>query len=737
MKDKAKAVSLLFILFIKAKSKKDYLKKVLRVIKKWIGSKHIGIRVIDTIGNIPYESYIGFDREFWEVENDINVNTSSCICTRVITGTQEAMDSPFMTTGGSFSCNDTDKLVHNLKGKDLSLLRGKCLEYGYKTLLVIPIKNKKGIVGVIHITDEETNKFDKSTVEFLEYIARFIAEAIQRFDLQEKLKKSEASLAKAQRIARLGNYEIDFSKNKIWWSQEVPNILGMRIKEAQPHKELFLQHIYPEDRALFIKKVKEALQTQRPVSLDHRVVGANGSIRFVHQDLEVVLNGEGEASLIFGTIQDITKQKETENRLHHLATHDYLTSIPNRYLLSERIAQAIEKGKKGIVSSLLFFDIDNFKQINDSLGHSVGDEIIVSVVKVIQGNLGEKDCIFRFGGDEFAILLDDMTNRDPYQEAEKLRKAIKEADYIDIPTKEVFDITISIGVVNLQGLENEHQVLILADNALYKAKQGGRNRVVLANPKENYILKLTETNKTVRLVRKALKEDAFTLYAQPIIDLKDNKVAYYELLLRLIDKNGSIKTPSSFIPIAERFGLMSQVDYWVIQRAMMLMSSFEEEQFFINLSGISMGNEALFKLIKEGLTEYQIDPQRICFEITETAAVKDFIKAKDWILKIKKLGCKFAVDDFGSGFSSFSYLRLLPVDYVKIDSSFIHNIHKNPTNYALAKAINEVSHTLNKKTIAEGVYDEKTIKMLKELGFNYGQGYYYGKPEEVNINKML
>ena len=131
-----------------------------------------------------------------------------------------------------------------------------------------------------------------------------------------------------------------------------------------------------------------------------------------------------------------------------------------------------------------------------------------------------------------------MTNRDPYQEAEKLRKAIKEADYIDIPTKEVFDITISIGVVNLQGLENEHQVLILADNALYKAKQGGRNRVVLANPKENYILKLTETNKTVRLVRKALKEDAFTLYAQPIIDLKDNKVAYYELLLRLIDKNG-------------------------------------------------------------------------------------------------------------------------------------------------------------------------------------------------------
>lgn len=511
----------------------------------------------------------------------------------------------------------------------------------------------------------------------------------------------------------------------------------MRIKEAQPHIELFLQHIHEEDRELFLNKIKECTNTKEPSSLDHRVLRADGTIRFVNQQIEVVLHGDGKANLIFGTIQDITQHKLTEKRLHHLATHDFLTDIPNRYLLSECITKAIEKGKKGTQSTLLFIDIDNFKQINDSLGHGAGDEIIITIVKVLQENLGTKDCIFRFGGDEFAVLLEDMNNRDAYKEAERLRKTIIETDYIDIPTKEIFDITVSIGVVNINGHSNEHKILTLADNALYRAKQGGRNRVILADPEENIILKLTETNKTVRLIRIALKENGFTLYAQPIIDFRKNRVSHYEFLLRLIDGAGNIKTPESFIPIAERFGLMSQIDQWVVRKTIMLMANHDYQRGFINLSGVSMGDETLFNIIKSLLTEYKIDPQRICFEITETAAVKDFTKAKQWILKIKELGCKFALDDFGSGFASFSYLRLLPVDYVKIDGSLIHNIHNNPTNYALVKAINEVAHTLNKETIAEGIDDVDIIKMLKEMGFNYGQGYYYGKPEEVNIKKSL
>lgn len=428
------------------------------------------------------------------------------------------------------------------------------------------------------------------------------------------------------------------------------------------------------------------------------------------------------------TIRDITERKHMENQLQYLANHDSLTNTSNRYSLEENLKRAIAKAKRGEESYLVLIDVDNFKLVNDILGYAAGDEFLIILAKILSSNLREGDFLARLGGDEFAILLEGVTVEETGLVAEELRRLVNDSELCLLIHKHCFNLTISLGVVVIDGTLNSQQLLSHADSALYTAKEKGRNRVVFIKPNEHKAAELTETNKLVAMIKNALREDRFVLYSQPVASITDEKVTHHEILIRLKDNHGGLISPLKFIPTAERFGLMSQVDRWVVHSSIAALQKHPDLNIFINLSGVSLGDEELLRFIEESIRESNIDSSRLGFEITETAAVKDLLRAERWIRSLKKVGCTFALDDFGIGFSSFSYLRVLPVDFLKIDGSFVRNLDKDPAHRAMVRAMNDVSHALNKKTVAEFVENEDILKILMEIGVDYGQGYYLGQP---------
>ncbi len=486
--------------------------------------------------------------------------------------------------------------------------------------------------------------------------------------------------------------------------------------------------IHPKDLPTVQSAFQDTVELSTASRFEYRCRNANDSYLWLESVCNPLRNPEGLVTgVIFGT-RDITERKQAEESLQYLAMHDPLTNIPNRYLLEEMLQQTVERAKRGVQSALLFIDLDNFKIVNDTYGHVVGDELLVTVARTLTNNLQAEDFVARFGGDEFAVLLEGVTREQAELIAEKLRHI---TDQTEMPLGAhgvEFTLTISIGMIMVDGTADTRKLLALADNALYTAKERGRNRVVLAQPDEDIAEALSKTSRTVGLIRSALKENRFMLFFQPVISFTEGRIIHYETLLRLRRENGEIILPGTFIPVAERFGLMAQMDRWVIETAFKTLRKYPGLNLFINLSGATLGDDTLLDLVESRIRSSGINPSRIGFEITETVAVKDLFQAERWIQRIKELGCKFALDDFGIGFSSFSYLRALPVDYLKIDGSFVKSIDLNANHRAIVQAMNSVSHTLGKKTIAEFVENKEIVSILKEMGVDYGQGYHLGMP---------
>jgi diguanylate cyclase (GGDEF)-like protein/PAS domain S-box-containing protein len=425
--------------------------------------------------------------------------------------------------------------------------------------------------------------------------------------------------------------------------------------------------------------------------------------------------------------QEIVERKQAEEQLKYLATHDYLTSIPNRYYFEESLKKAVAKAQRGKESALLFIDFDNFKFVNDTKGHTAGDQLLISVAKIIKENIRESDTLARLGGDEFGVLLEGATVDEARLVAEKLRQITEDNEFCLI-SYGCFNLSFSVGVVMIDGTLNSQKLLTLADTALYTAKEKGRNRVVLLDPNEETTTKFTAINQLASRVKNAIKEDKFVLHFQPVVRVDNGRIHHHEALLRLQGENGELISPKVFIPAAERFGLMPQIDRWVVRASLNIMRQHPGLSLFVNISGISLSEESLLENIEDMITQCGMDPSRIGFEITETAAVKDMLLAQRWIERLKKVGCRFALDDFGIGFSSFSYLLMLPVDYLKIDGSFVCNLDKDPSHRVLVEAMSTVARSLGKKTIAEYVENENVLKILQNLKIDCAQGYFLGLP---------
>lgn len=387
---------------------------------------------------------------------------------------------------------------------------------------------------------------------------------------------------------------------------------------------------------------------------------------------------------------------------------------------------AVEKAKTGLESALLLIDIDNFKLVNDTMGHTAGDKLLVQFTEILQKNIREGDFVARFGGDEFAIIIEGIEKNEVLDMADRIRNAVYENEVIVGSTR--LNLSISIGIVLIDGTLDYQKILSKADIALYKAKEEGRNRVAYIHHNEDASLEFIKINHQIKAIKQALREDRLVLYYQPIVSLNKGEILHYEALVRLLDDDNKILSPGEFIPVAERFGLMAEIDHWVIQAALRKLSEVPEIKIFVNLSAVSLLNKGLLVCIEEDILNSGVDPSRMGFEITETSAIKDLAVTERWLHKLQKIGCRFALDDFGIGFSSFSYLLNLSVDYIKIDGSFVKNIDSNPAHFTLVYAMNKVAHAFGKKTIAECVENESIANMLRDLKINCGQGYYFGRP---------
>ena len=452
--------------------------------------------------------------------------------------------------------------------------------------------------------------------------------------------------------------------------------------------------------------------------------------------VRVALGGDDEIRAIGHalntTIAAIHQRDET---LRHLAEHDPLTGLANRARFLREVEHERELMAGGDRSSaVLFIDLDQFKSVNDSFGHAAGDRLLTSVAKVLRSRLRNTDIVARFGGDEFVILARNVDQSKVVEIAASLNALIREICLVE--GDQTFTINCSIGITLMTSNRfSVEEVISQADMACYEAKSRGRNRYHCYEFGTEDRKKIMSDMGWAQQLKTALRDNRFHLVFQPIQCMGPINCDFYEVLLRLPGPDGELIAPGAFLPVAQRFGLLADIDRWVIAHAFKRLGDIRrtgrEIVFSINLSGQMLDDPDIYDVVQAGMQAHQLPAGSVVFEITEQTAVRQIEKASLLITRMSELGCRFALDDFGTGFSSFSHLKNLPVHYIKIDGSFVENMLTNPVDKAMVEAIIQIARVLGKKTIAEFVQNQETVLMLEKAGVDFVQGDHIGKPAEL------
>jgi diguanylate cyclase (GGDEF)-like protein/PAS domain S-box-containing protein/excisionase family DNA binding protein len=469
-------------------------------------------------------------------------------------------------------------------------------------------------------------------------------------------------------------------------------------------------------------EVKNYVTHVRTAGDADRWIGINA--RLTHDD-------KGEVLGIRGTARDITEQHLQTARIEHLAMHDPLTDLPNRHSLQCGIELALRDGGVG---SLLFVDIDHFKYVNDNFGYRAGDQMIVGVGSVLRdvmrGCGGE---LYRLGGDEFAIHLPETLRKQAVAAAEAALDAVRHYRFEAAEHKVVSNLSASIGI----GLYPFHGsdvpgLFSNVDIAMYQAKELGRNRCVLFDQASDSLRSTHKRIHWAKRMRDALDEDKLALFAQPVVRLHDLKPVHHEILVRMRDDDGGFVLPSTFIELAESLSLVQEMDLQVVEKLLLFMREHDQIgkklRYFVNLSRVSIADQRWVNRLVALLKTSGVDASQLVFEITETAAMSEIDVTLTFISRLKELGCRFALDDFGAGFSSFYYLKRFEVDYIKIDGSYIRDLAVDEGSRLFVKALNDVANGLSKQVVAEWVETPEVLKLLVGMGAQYGQGYLFQKP---------
>lgn len=477
---------------------------------------------------------------------------------------------------------------------------------------------------------------------------------------------------------------------------------------------------------------------------DHAVlVTREGRHVAVEESCAPIWSDDNELLGAVVVFRDVSHERRLSRQLSWHATHDMLTGLINRREFETQVAAALHSAKQeGHVHALLYLDLDQFKVVNDTCGHGAGDLLLQLLAKLLQTRMRDSDILARLGGDELGVLLPHCPPAQALHVADDLRQAVKSFRFVW--ENRSFELGVSVGLVEMnQDSKSLSELLVAADQACYLAKERGRNRVHQYQESDARLIQRHGEMLWVSRLTEAFQQQRFRLYAQPIVCLTAAGTPHDEVLVRIRDAKGHLILPGAFIPAAERYDMMLDIDRWVIRSVCRHIRSVRDgpapdraatddqprqpARYAINLSGTSLGDDVLHDFIVEQFGKYAIAPEQICFEITETAAIANLPKAQDFMHKLKQLGCSFSLDDFGSGLSSFAYLKALPVDFLKIDGVFVRDLATNAINRAMVKAINEVGHVMGIRTVAEYVEDDAILAQVRAIGVDYAQGYAVGR----------
>lgn len=594
-----------------------------------------------------------------------------------------------------------------IQAEDL-IIRHENGEHHYVSANAAPIRNKKGDItaGIVIFNDITERMHAEEELHKLKRAVESSSSVVFITDLDGKI---EYTNPKFTEVTGYKNDEVIGENPSILQSSETSNAvyadMWKTISSGKEWKNEFLNR----------KK--------------------DGSLYWARNAISCVKNKEGKITHYLSIHEDVTREYELSEKINYQATHDNLTGLINRHEFErrlERLLTTVHYGKQE--HALCFMDLDQFKVVNDTCGHIAGDELLRQLSSLLKEKVRHRDTLARLGGDEFAVLMEHCTLEHAQRVAISLQKLIQ--DYQLLWEGRSFKIGVSIGLVSITDTTaNLTELLRDADAACYMAKDLGRNRIHVYHSEDKEIAQRHGEIEWVTRINQALDENRFCLYAQAINPLNDSRnQKRYELLIRMLDVRGEIIPPGAFLPSAERYNIISKLDYWVIQNVFTLLSGnskFRQETNYvsINISGASLTNPEILEFIIKHLDTSALEAEKLCFEITETAAISNLSKAITFISKLKSLGCRFALDDFGSGLSSFAYLKNLPVDYLKIDGIFVKDIADDPIDRAMVKSINEIGHVMGMKTIAEFVENDVVKSILKEIGVDYAQGYGIGKPQ--------
>ena len=550
-------------------------------------------------------------------------------------------------------------------------------------------------------------------------------------ELNEKIEEGRLHLKEAQQIARMGSWQIDPENHECKFSDQMYVLLGQDKNGIAVNWDTFLHSIDEKDRSQFIRAVDSTAKTHAPFRLMHRLSNTHGESMHVLTEGKLSRRRDGKM-IVTGITMDVSEQAESQQMIEKLAFYDPLTNLPNRVLLHDRLMRMIKESKRRREKvGVLFLDLDRFKNVNDTLGHTLGDLLLKEVAARLRRILRESDTISRIGGDEFIVLVPSVkTEQDVVTVAKKLITALQER--WELGDKALFTTT-SVGIALYPDHADDVETLIkYADTAMYKAKEEGRNRYRFydATMGEKIVKKL----KIEHEMREAIVTmEQFELYYQPKISLRNGAIVGAEALIRWNHPTLGLVFPDDFIPIAENTGMIIQIGEWVMHEAARRIEQWRKEgivplKLAVNLSGRQFASPTLLYHIRTVLHKYDIKPQFLEFEVTESVSMISLVESLKVLHQLRDLGVGVSIDDFGTGYSSLAYLKQFPVDTLKIDKAFIMNMLEDHDDRIIVESIVSLSKAMDLKIVAEGVETAEHVRMLQKMGVDYGQGYYFSKP---------
>lgn len=570
----------------------------------------------------------------------------------------------------------------------------------------------------------------------------------------EELRKSESRLANAQRIAKLGNWEWNITDETLSCSEETYRIFGLKLPEIGSSYMALLGSVHPADRDVVEKSLDHALYQQKPYSLDHRIVFANGSERFVNQQAEVIFNRDGEPLSMVGTVQDVTDRKLAEDQIRTLAYYDTLTDLPNRRMFKEFLEKTLSRARRQEELAAIFvLDLDRFKRINDTLGHTMGDLLLREVAQRLHASVRREDFVLRhqgegpntnsvarLGGDEFALLLADITSlQDAARIARRTLSILSEPFLLD--EQEIF-ISASIGItIYPHDGDNVETLLKNADTAMYHAKAEGRNNY-------QYYTKSMNATAFERLamensLRRALERNEFEMFYQPQLNIKTGNIVGLEALMRWNHPDMGMVSPVEFIPLAEECGLIVPMGEWGLRVACAQNKAWQDAglpplTMSVNISSLQFKQQNLTTVVAKILKETRLNPRYLDLELTEGTVMQNAEDTIATLHALKEMGIRLSIDDFGTGYSSLGYLKRFPLHTLKVDRSFVKDLTKDPDDEAITHAIIAMANSLGLKVIAEGVETQEQLRFLASHGCDEMQGYLFSPPLSASkITQML